>query len=1071
MLSIYKNYIFILLLLMLAFLSAAAIAANKPPPSLVFKKLEMVEVKDITLEEAKEFIRELKALAVTEKSVTNLAYYPPVPLKPQHIYSDLEKRIAQEVIATGQMLGGDPRFEDVVSILLARGKLLFSNEGNITQNWIRDNLQEILPNINNPIVRAALDAATGEVARGAGSIVSGLSERNFSPFSGMKLMVLRSGLEAVRAAASKSDITALNRMELEYSLSGEGVDEISLLTVQPIYDSESLRHNIFVQGSYANKAGRSTANLGIVYRYITSDAKHMFGGNIFFDHQWPYHHNRMSFGMDYKTSLYGVNLNHYIGLSDWRKRRDGYEEKSLSGTDIEFSGRLPQVPELEVFARGFNWKQGRSLVFNTGGNDIWGYELAAEYTPINILTLRSSATKDNEMDDFEGKVSLRLNYKFGEEYENLFKRPSYNLDSVLERRFDKVRRQNDVRVQVRQAMNATAQVTFAQGGNVSVGQSIVFGKIVTTGGLPGDGVTVVFGNGAVLDIGQNTQVQIDYDLITLTAGIIQFTSASGSITNLAVPGGTIQLLGTDVDLRVAGGITTFRVRDGAADFTDETGTTRVNIEELVEMHRGDSLPPILRGQGTAIYKSHVAAAHEQLDLIGPSPNNPKAAPFVNKEVSILGDISVDDSISFSVPLTKIVNITGAPQLKFTLGGLNRLATYVSGSGTKMLVFTYTFVVADETLSTVIVKSIKKNGGTLLGVDGAQMVLQVSGGRSGTVPGTTVTPIITSITAVESGSDPANIGDVITITIFGSQFLVQSGFPTLTLDIGGATKTALFSVMNAGNAEFTYTVQTGDNDFDGISISAINFAANEIEDAGGNDLDTTSTLPHNLSIGVLTSLLGLDVCPDGNLSAPANSACARLFGIDPLDTDDVMVYAGDVPGTNKDFFVRRCDLGQAWTGAACTGTVSLRRWKNNKTLSTTKIVKDKARITVTGARNGEQNTTRLVNDNSGTHAAAEGCAALSGSGWYLPGISELDVVYATLVSTDDPEHPLPKVNHGSDNINNGTIGPLRASFNTTGIYYWSSSEKNTGRAWMQRFSDGDQSAPVKTKKRVVRCARR
>ena len=60
--------------------------------------------------------------------------------------------------------------------------------------------------------------------------------------------------------------------------------------------------------------------------------------------------------------------------------------------------------------------------------------------------------------------------------------PRHNLDSVLDRRFEKVRRQNDIRVQVRQDPNVTARVTFAQGANVTTGQVIPFGTTIITGG-------------------------------------------------------------------------------------------------------------------------------------------------------------------------------------------------------------------------------------------------------------------------------------------------------------------------------------------------------------------------------------------------------------------------------------------------------------------------------------------------------------------------------------------------------------------------------------------------------------
>ncbi len=1008
-------------------------------------------------------------------------------------YSELERRIARELIATGQMLDGGPRFETIVSVLSERGQSLLPDGSGVTQDWVRDNLRDVLPQVSNKMGAAAMNAAMNEIARGAGSMMGagvggfarsriGLSgnEQGYDLSSNVKQMALRSGLEGVKAAAGASDIYALNHLELEYSLSEGGIDEYSVLSVQPLWDSADLRHNIFAQASYANKqvddiegdtsGRRDTVNAGLAYRYITPDGQRMFGANAFFDHQWPYHHNRMSLGLDYKTSLYGLAFNKYVGLSDWRERDDGYEEKALGGEDLEVSGRMPQLPELEVFAKGYHWGQDKTPVINPDGGDIWGYSLAAEYTPVNAFTVRSQATKDNEMSGLEGQISMRLNYEFGQGFDDLWTRPTYNLDSVAERRFEKVRRQNEIRVQVRQDPNVTALVTFAQGANVSVGQSLGFGAVIITANNVGDAVTVMFGDGARLDVGQNTQVRLEKDRIVLITGLIQFTSASGGITVIAVPGGTIDLIGTDVDVRVAGGTTTLRVRDGAADFTDDTGTTRVNVEELAEAQDGDGVVPQIRAENTAIYDLHTSEAHTQLNLVGPVPSTIEAAPFTSADVSVSGILAVGNVLTFTVPVTIPVTVMGAPQLRFTLGGLDRLADYASGSGTTSLAFTYTLVGADSTLSTIISEEIEKNGGTLVGSNDAPMVRTVSGTQTGTVPDT-VPPTITSFAAVGSSGDPAGVGDTITITLDADETLVQSGTPTLTLDIGGVSQTASFSAINAGNAEFTYTVQAGDNDADGIEITAINVAADELEDASGNDLDVTFVLPHNLSLDVSTILLGLSSCPSGDLSAPANSGCARLFGADPADTDDVMVYAGDVPGTTTDFFVRRCDLGQTWTGAACTGARSSLQWKNVNSNSATTAIGTGTAWDDDNARNGPNNTALLVADASGTHEAAEACDVLPGGGWYLPGISEVDVMYANLIATDDPEHPLPTVNPANDSTNSGTVGPLRASFVTVVEPYWSSTEIFASGAWVQRFDVGNQFSWTKSDTRHVRCARR
>ena len=313
-------------------------------------------------------------------------------------------------------------------------------------------------------------------------------------------------------------------------------------------------------------------------------------------------------------SLYGIGLNKYWGLSDWRTRGDGYDEKPMSGEDIEFSGRLAEMPQLEFFIKGYRWQQEKTAVLNPDGDDIWGYRFTSEYTPLRAVTFSGSATKDNAMENFQGELTLRFNYNFGSDTGDLWLKEDINLETVTDKRFDKVRRENIIKVQKR------------------------------------------------------------------------------------------------------------------------------------------------------VSESNAATA----------------------------------------------------------------------------------------------------------------------------------------------------------------------VPT-------------------------------------------------------------------------SSIMGLAACPTGDLSAAANAGCARLFGADPNDINDIAVYAGDVPGTGTDFFVRRCDIGQDYDpvdnrcedGGGDPNTRTALRWKNVTTDSATPFVGTGALWTTPGAVDGVSNTADLVTDGSGTHAAAETCNALPGGGWYLPAVSELDVAYANL----------------------------------------------------------------------------
>ncbi len=157
--------------------------------------------------------------------------------------------------------------------------------------------------------------------------------------------------------------------------------------------------------------------------------------------------------------------------------------------------------------------------------------------------------------------------------------------------------------------------------------------------------------------------------------------------------------------------------------------------------------------------------------------------------------------------------------------------------------------------------------------------------------------------------------------------------------------------------------------------------------------------------------------------------------------DGTVYAGLSPDGNVKMYTTRCDAGQTWSGSACTGTRVTRKWSYGTTIATG----------YTNASTGESNTSNLyaLNGNAdGPYEAATHCQDLvanSQSDWYLPARGELNVLYT----------------------GNASIG----NFDTSGTYYWSSTEYDTSYAYPQRFSDGYQGNRAKNSSYLVRCVRR
>ncbi len=77
----------------------------------------------------------------------------------------------------------------------------------------------------------------------------------------------------------------------------------------------------------------------------------------------------------------------------------------------------------------------------------------------------------------------------------------------------------------------------------------------------------------------------------------------------------------------------------------------------------------------------------------------------------------------------------------------------------------------------------------------------------------------------------------------------------------------------------------------------------------------------------------------------------------------------------------------------------------------------------------------------------------GAEWYVPANNELKLIWQ------------------NSTYNGGLLNLAVMGVDTTGNYYWSSTQNSTNHAWVQRFSDGNQTNSGKSNFYRVRCVRR
>ena len=261
-------------------------------------------------------------------------------------------------------------------------------------------------------------------------------------------------VKAVSSAVSEKSeglvSTFFARTELELKLEDLSKPEGSLLTVQPLYESDDLRNTVFTQGSlFVHDGGkRYTANLGLGLRHLSAGEGVLFGLNTFYDREFPYDHGRTSFGFEVRSTAFEFNSNIYQGRTGFKAGRDGAVEKALGGHDVELGAQVPYLPWAKVFAKKFQWDKAEAVYDDLKGEV---YSLRLDAPMIDGLVIEAGRTSfDTRQDTDFVKLSYKLNFgqKTSKPNPLIVDDVAFRFGSMKDHRLDKVRRTNIIVKQV-----------------------------------------------------------------------------------------------------------------------------------------------------------------------------------------------------------------------------------------------------------------------------------------------------------------------------------------------------------------------------------------------------------------------------------------------------------------------------------------------------------------------------------------------------------------------------------------------------------------------------------------------
>ncbi|WP_448956401.1 DUF4347 domain-containing protein [Labrys neptuniae] len=205
-----------------------------------------------------------------------------------------------------------------------------------------------------------------------------------------------------------------------------------------------------------------------------------------------------------------------------------------------------------------------------------------------------------------------------------------------------------------------------------------------------------------------------------------------------------------------------------------------------------------------------------------------------------GDLNAGHVVTLTVTMSAAVTVDtggGSPTLALNDGGT---ATFVGGSGSDTLTFTYT-VAAGENTADLAVNTVALNGATIK--DAASRDADFTGtipAPAGTLQIDTTTPTVSSVTTsgtdITAGSGDLNAGHVVTFTVNTSEAVLvdtTGGTPTLTLSNG---ETATYTGGSGSTAlTFSYTVTAGHDTAD-LAVSAVNLNGGTVKDGAANNAD-------------------------------------------------------------------------------------------------------------------------------------------------------------------------------------------------------------------------------------------
>ena len=278
-----------------------------------------------------------------------------------------------------------------------------------------------------------LAALIGRVKRRDGSVSASLQDSG----AYLQEQVLRALIDAGIDELKRAGAGWLRNLELRYQLPMHGRQElIGMNAMFALLDTPG--HAIFSQAGLQIQGEEEDAyNFGFGYRNIS--AEYLLGFNAFYDYLSDPNLQRFSIGLEAKSTMLDLYANWYQAITGQVPISATEAAYTPDGWDVALSGRVPQLPWIDLTAKYYHWD------LLGGAEDRKGQSYAVRMRPVPLLSVE--AQYDNpERSAADWGVETQLKYRFGVPLREQLRMARVRAHRPSFRRFEQVRREYDQRI-------------------------------------------------------------------------------------------------------------------------------------------------------------------------------------------------------------------------------------------------------------------------------------------------------------------------------------------------------------------------------------------------------------------------------------------------------------------------------------------------------------------------------------------------------------------------------------------------------------------------------------------------